>query len=104
SGEFSMSFKNPSYNYKNIFPNPSIEEGLWKEWVGDCFAYDDKPDLKMSNDNSTYSDGSWSLLLEAANHIACTGPDPIPIRQGEKYLLSFDYKSNSSQTAGYNLS
>lgn len=90
------------YNAKNLVPNPSLEDGLWKDEVGDCNAYDDKPDLKMSL-STIASDKNQSLELAARSHIACTGPPAVPVNEGETYLFSFDSQSPNVSSARYTI-
>lgn len=82
--------------------NPSLETGLWEKTVGDCNAYDSSPVLSMKLDENDASQGNKSLQLGAAKHTACTGPPPIKVEEGSKYLLSFDYKT-ASKYAGYTI-
>lgn len=92
-------FSNTTSN--NLVPNPSFAEGLWTERVGDCNAYDSSPDIGMSLDPAG-SAGSNAVRLEAARHVACTGPsEKIPVKEGEAYSLEFDYSSPNAKDAGF---
>lgn len=88
---------------KNLITNPSFEKGTWNSKVDDCNAYDDKPLIKMSLDTDS-SDGSKSLRLSAARHIACTNQGKIALQGGKAYLLEFDHKSTTESDLGYALS
>src|SRR5205807_9672740 len=83
---------------------PSLESGLWKKTVGDCNAYDGNPILGMKLDTQDSTDGHNSLELQAQRHNACTGPDPITVKENQTYRLSFDYSSPNSTGANYYLS
>lgn len=88
---------------KNLISNPSVESGLWKKNVGDCDAYDDKPELGMRINRTHKSDREQSLELSAARHVACTGPLPVEVDENEYYLMSFDYQATTGKGAGYNI-
>ncbi len=97
--------KDTNFTYKNLVPNPSLEQGLWQKNVGDCYNFDDKPAIGMRLNTAHTTNGKQSLELAAQNHIACTGPNAIPVDAGQHYLLSFDYQSDSGgKNAGYHLS
>lgn len=91
------------YDYRNIIPNSSLEDGTWQEKVSDCNAYDERALITMKIDKKQKTDGRQSLRLEAQRHIACTGPNEIDVRPGAHYVLSFDYKSSHPKKAGYYL-
>lgn len=94
-----VQYQDARFSYTNQIQNPSFEQGLWQQEVGDCNAYDDQPQLGMAlSQNNT--DGNAALQLQAQRHIACTSPNEIPVQAGQRYLLSFDYLS-SGNTAGY---
>jgi hypothetical protein len=57
----------------------------------------------MNTTRDDKTEGAQSLQLETKNHVACTGPNTIPVRAGQNYLLSFDYKSLYGRYAGYYL-
>lgn len=99
-----LTYQNPTFDFKNLIPNPSLEEGLWQKQVGDCNRYDDAPKISMSSSRDTATDGQRSLQLEAERHIACTGPQALPVEEGAQYLLSFDYQSSGTKPAGFNVS
>jgi hypothetical protein len=101
SKSLSVSYEDPAFSYQNIIPNPSLEEGLWQETIGDCNAYDDQPSLKMNLTKTQKTDGQQALELQTGRHIACTGPDEIEITEGGHYLLSFDYQTMHGRAAGY---
>ena len=88
----------------NLIPNSSFDDGLWTDTVGDCNAYDNNPDIRMSLDPAG-SSGSNAVKLEAARHIACTGPvDKVPVEEGEPYTFKFDYRGLNAENAGYYIS
>ncbi len=97
----SASYTDSKIPGSNLIPNPSFEAGTWTEAVGDCNAYDANPIIGMKLATSSKSDGKASLELSAKRHIACTGTKQIDIKEGHKYLLSFDYQSPNSGAGGY---
>jgi len=84
----------------NLIKNGSLESGLWQQKVGDCNNYDEQPSISMDL-TSHASDGHKALELKAKRHIACTGPDAVAVKEGQTYLLSFDYASPNSDKARY---
>lgn len=94
-------YKDSNYDLENLINNASFESGLWREQVDDCNNFDAMPIIGMSNDNKQASDGYKSLQLTAKRHIACTSPSEVSVKPGERYLLSFDYKSSDDKRAGY---
>jgi len=101
NNNLTATYSDTSYRYENLIPNPSLEQGLWQKKVSDCYNYDNQPGINMQLDKRNHTDGQNSLLLEASRHIACTGPGNIPVKPGQHYLLSFDYRSIGGQHAGY---
>ncbi len=100
-----VSYIDKQYSYANTLPNPSFESGAWQSRVGDCNAYDDKPEISMKPNPEEKTDGRQSLQLSAARHTACVGIRQNKAAQAEKtYALSFDYKSSGANMAGYNVS
>ncbi|MBU3978221.1 hypothetical protein KJ980_02020 [Patescibacteria group bacterium] len=95
-------YSDPDFKFENNILNGSFENGLWQEKVGDCHNYDNKGDLGMKVGNVA-SEGSKSLQLEARRHSACTGTS-FSVNENSVYLISFDYQSPNSKTAGYYLS
>jgi len=93
-------YKNDGYDYKNIIPNPSFEEGLWNEKVGDCHNYDNNPIIAMNLNQQDKSDGAQSLQLEATRHIACSSIN-LPVKSGRNYILSFEYQSPNAAYMSY---
>jgi hypothetical protein len=87
------------YSGKNIIPNPAFESGLWQDKVGDCYNYDNDPELRMSIYNGLSRQHSNSLQLEAQRHVACTSQS-IPISEGT-YQFSFDYESPNAHSMRY---
>jgi hypothetical protein len=97
-----FSYPDSTYNYQNIIPNPSFEQGLWQKTVGDCNNLNNStPILGMRLDSIDATNGQSSLQLEAKSHAACTGPEPIQIKENLDYQLSFDYSSPNSTSASY---
>ncbi len=102
---FTISYTDRKYDYKNLVSNAGLESGLWQKQVSDCYNYDAKPAIAMKASQSDKTEGKQSLELNAASHIACSGPKQIAVTAGEHYLLSFDYRSVAgTKTAGYHLS
>jgi hypothetical protein len=100
-----ITYKDPALKTQNLVSNGSLEKGLWQLGVTDCYAYDDKPAIGMQLSQAHKTAGKQALELMAQRHIACTGPDPIPVTSGQHYLLSFDYQSPSGgKYAGYYVS
>lgn len=85
---------------ENLVPNPSFEDGLWQQQVGDCYNYDEKPLIGMSHTFGNRTDGDYSLQLDATKHITCTSIE-IPFTELSEAFLSFDYQSLSEAQAGY---
>ncbi|HEV7454546.1 MAG TPA: hypothetical protein VGO07_04785 [Candidatus Saccharimonadales bacterium] len=96
-----LSYADANYSYKNTVANGSLEQGLWERKVGDCNNYDNEPAIAMRLNTNMHSDGKQSLELESKKHIACTGLQDIPVKEGEHYLLHFDYASKGGRYAGY---
>jgi hypothetical protein len=86
----------------NAVTNGSFEQGLWQKTVQDCNAYDDSPALDMHQIDQTSTDGDHALQLESDSHTACTTSAATPVAGGQ-YLLSFDYRIDGGQNAGYKL-
>lgn len=100
--DYTVTYEDESIELKNLVPNASFEQGLWQGTVGDCYAYDDKPIIGMRLSTAEKSAGTQALELGAQSHIACTGPDNIPVAAGSHYLLSFDYQSpDGGKYAGF---
>ena len=99
-----VSYTDPKYDYKNIFPNASLEQGAWRKQVGDCYDYEGGGKIGMRMTKEDKTNGALALQLEADNHIACTGPDDIPVQPGQNYLVSFDYKSLQGRFGAYYIS
>jgi hypothetical protein len=101
--KLSVTYNDPTYGYQNLIKNPSLEQGSWQKKVGDCYNYDDTPEIGMSITKKGKTDGRQSLQLESSNHIACTGPNPVKVTPGQQYLLDFDYWS-PHRDGGYSVS
>jgi hypothetical protein len=91
------------FGIQNLIPNPSFEEGLWREKAGDCFNYDDNPIINMELITSEATDGNNSLQLESTRHIACTSTE-LNIKNTTRLLLSFDYNAVGDNRAGFTVS
>jgi hypothetical protein len=102
-GKNTFTYLDATHSGRNLMPNPSLEEGVWQQRVGDCNAYDDQPLLKMQA-SSEASDARRSLELAARRHIACTGPDKLPVKENSAYVLSFDHQSPNAKAASYSVS
>lgn len=100
--ENTLEFEDPAYTGDNLVPNPSFEQGLWERTVGDCNAYDNKPQLKMASSTQS-SDGKRSLELAAKSHIACTRTSSIPVSGNSTYIFSFDHESPNAKSASYTI-
>ncbi|HTE58289.1 MAG TPA: hypothetical protein VK694_06100 [Verrucomicrobiae bacterium] len=87
----------------NLIPNPSLEQGLWQKNVWDCYAYDDQPRIGMALNTKQKVTGQNSLELEASNHIACSGPPMVTVKQTSRYLVSFRYLAGRGTAAGYGI-
>lgn len=101
SDALEVEYRDSRYDYQNVFPNPSLEQGPWQKDVGDCYAYGGDAKINMQAVKTDKTDGSQSLQIEAQSHLACTGPGNVPVQEGQTYLLSFDYKSVNGRFAGY---
>jgi hypothetical protein len=99
--KLNLTYDNPEFDYKNLIKNPSFEDGLWQKKVTDCYNFDKNPDIGMKLDETKASTGTRSLELNARQHIACTGPGMIKVKEGEHYLLSFKYQSTDGKYAGF---
>jgi hypothetical protein len=99
-----LSIKDYNLTGKNLIPDSRLNNGLWQKSVGDCNNYDADPDIGMYLDSHYHIMGEKSLELEAKRHIACTGPGKVMVKENHAYLLSFDYQSPNSSTAGFSLS
>lgn len=95
-----VAYENHTFSYQNLVKDPSFESGLWQKSVGDCYAFDNQPQISMQLDRSQKTDGTQSLELSATHHIACTGPEAINATPGAHYLLGFDYTSTGDNNAG----
>ena len=94
---------NDNYDFSNLIMNPSFEDGLWQETVGDCNNFDDQPKLGMNLSNESI-EGDRSLELTASRHIACTNSEAIEVKEGSSYRLSFNFQSPNANQAGYYIS
>lgn len=98
-----INYQDTNYNLSNLLDNSSMEDGLWKKEVEDCFNYDNNPEIDMKLNSSDKTDGKHSLQLTAASHMACTSPTPVQVEENESYLIYFDYKTNKDAPSRYNL-
>lgn len=101
-------YKNPKEKFTNVITNPSFENGLWQDTVGDCNKYDEGPILAMSLNKEFKTDRGQSLQLEAMRHVACTSTGAninttASASTSRSYLLSFDYQSPNANYARYYL-
>ena len=98
--QLTITYTDPDYNFKNLIANPSFEGGAWQQRVGDCNAYDDKPDLGMRLIKPG-TNGNTALELSARKHIACTNANEVKLEAGKRYLLHFDYQNVGGAYGGY---
>jgi hypothetical protein len=103
SKKITATFTDSSFVYRNLIPDPSFEQGLWQKQVTDCYAYDSNPQIGMQLSHTQKSQGAASLQIQASQHIACTGPDEVPVQPRALYMLSFDYQSSNAKEAGFSL-
>lgn len=103
NGSATIHYTDPTHNFSNRIPNPSFEDGLWKEKVGDCNNFDKNGLLDMKLNRDAHSEGEASLELHATRHIACTN-QKFPVSGGRTYLFSFDYQSPNAKQAGFYIS
>jgi hypothetical protein len=103
SDEYKIEYREEGVSYDNLIKNPSFEKGLWSNKVGDCNNYDDNGKLSMDDITAEKTDGEHALQLGATRHIACTGPDMMPVTEERTYLFSFDFQSPNGDSAGYYL-
>src|SRR5450756_79265 len=87
----------------NLIHNGSFEQGLWNREVKDFHNYDKNPVLGMRIAEGR-SEGTKSIQLEAARHIAATTQNDIPVNPGSSYLLSIDYQSPNGGNGEYEVS
>lgn len=97
----SIRYKAAGYDYKNLLPNPSFEQGSWQKEVAKCYADKDSSHVAMRLNQTDKTSGKNALELTAQDQIACISSDYIKVTPGERYLLQFDYKSSSGRFAGY---
>jgi hypothetical protein len=102
-GDMDVFYYDPGFDYKNLIANPSFEQGMWRDKVSNCFAYDRSPSIKAELEEHASTDGQKSLKLSAKRHVACMGPESIKVDVGARYLLSFDYQSKSGRSAGFSV-
>jgi hypothetical protein len=83
----------------NKIENGTFAKGLWSAKVGDCFAYDDNPILRMERTHVNDERG-YVLELSATRHIACT--DTVaPVLPETYYLFSFDYLTTGERNVAF---
>lgn len=102
--KLNITYRDSRYDSVNIFPNPSLEQGPWQQQVGDCYAYGGNGTISMRTTKDDKSNGTQALQLEAQDHLACTGPNDIPVHADQNYLLGFDYKTLHGRFAAYYVS
>ena len=101
TGTVSFSYQDDAYDYKNVVQDSSFEQGPWQDKVTDCNNYDKAGNVgaRISRDAR---DGSQSLQLEATKHTACEFTN-VAVQPDTDYILTFDYKGDKAQQAGYYL-
>lgn len=83
---------------KQLITNPTFEQGLWQKDAKDCNNYDGSPQISMQQ--ATDGDSHSKVLQFKANkHTACT--ETQMDGTGQPFLLSFDYKVEIGDKAGY---
>src|SRR5450756_2758536 len=102
-GRNTFEFRDPVYTFSNLVPNGSFEQGPWNEKVLDFHNYDKNPVLGMRIAEGR-SEGTKSIQLEAARHIAATAQNGMPVNPGSSYLLSIDYQSPNGGNGEYEVS
>ena len=90
-------------NGRNLIENGGFETGLWQQNVGDCNAFDDKPDLRMKISSDQTGGTGKVIELGATHHTACTADNDIPVDENGEYLFSFDHASPTMSNIGYQL-
>ncbi len=103
NSQLTVSYVDPSYKSMNLIPNSQLKSGLWQKSVGDCYDYDDNPEIQMGLHDADAPGSLAYLQLSASNHIACTGPGLISVAPGRNYLLNFKYQ-NPTGDGGYYIS
>lgn len=86
NSELRLTYENES---GNLIENSSFENKSWQETVGDCFNYDDSPDIGMGLSDKYATKGDFSLELSARRHVACVSQD-IEIEPNKVLNLSVD--------------
>ena len=84
-------------------PRLGFEEGLWRETVGDCFDYDDNPQIAMELNNEVVLEGESSMLLSARRHNACTNLS-FPVEPEDVIDLTIPYYTPNPERFVYQLS
>jgi hypothetical protein len=87
----------------NLVNDPTFKNGLWEKNVSNCNDYKIPETVSMVLSKNASSGSSKSVLLEASNYTACTGPKPINVKSGEYYKISFNYRVKIANQAGYRL-
>jgi hypothetical protein len=98
-----VAYVDPTYSFSNLIPNASFQSGLWQSRTGDCDHYDDQAILGMKRVTNMPATGKYALELDAARHIACTGPNAIAVKENTKLYLGFDYQSPYTTNAAYHI-
>ena len=87
-------------DFSNILENYNFEQGPWQDAVGNCYAFDNNPQISMNLNKEDFTSGNQSLELKATRHIACTSQE-FSLKRNSKLYFSFDYKTNRRDGAGY---
>ncbi len=95
---FNVGYQTVDATSTNIVRNSTFDNGLWRDKVTDCDAYDQKPVIGM---RTTQHGTGKALQLSAIRHAACTSQDNIPVSGTKTYLFNFDYQSPNAQAAHY---
>lgn len=91
-----------SHPIKNSIPEASFENKLWNDKVQDCYNYDNRPDISMTQSDESI-DGQYALQLSARRHTACSFTS-VPVTPSARYLFNISFKTNDTgDKAGYTI-
>ncbi|HJQ08778.1 MAG TPA: hypothetical protein VJ836_04845 [Candidatus Saccharimonadales bacterium] len=86
----------------NLISNPSFEAGLWQKSTQDCSPDSSGKAIPPILDTEDRTEGRQSLSLNSLTHVACTR-QKVPLTEGKKYSLAFDYKIINGERARYKI-
>ncbi len=85
----------------NLINNGSFEQGLWNAKAGNCQEASTQSIVKQAQSNEN-TEGERSIKLTATKALACVSSSSIKeFQKNDNYLLSFDYKVTSGESALY---